>query len=116
PAAQAARRDVVEPLKDSGKGTSGGFRRGRLRNTLVVVEVGLSLVLLAGAGLLMRSFVALQRVDLGLNPDNIFVARLPLPKGPYKTAAAKQRFFRQLLQRLYAMPGVVAATETSTLP
>jgi putative ABC transport system permease protein len=116
PAAQTARRDVVEPLKDSGKGTSGGFRRGRLRNALVIVEVALSLVLLAGAGLLMRSFVALQRVELGLDPDNILVARLPLPKGQYKTAASKQRFFRQLLQRLYAMPGVVAATETSTLP
>src|SRR4029077_13643030 len=103
PAAQAARRDVVEPLKDSGKGTSGGFRRGRLRNTLVVVEVGLSLVLLAGAGLLMRSFVALQRVDLGLNPDNILVARLPLPKGQYETAAATHLFFRTALARLHAL-------------
>ena len=110
------KRDIVEPLKDSGKGVSGGFRHGKLRNTLVVVEVALSLVLLAGAGLLMRSFVALQQVDLGLNPDNILVARLPLPRGQYKTAAAKQHFFRQLLQRLHALPGVVAATETSTLP
>ena len=64
----------------------------------------------------MRSFVALQQVELGLNPDNILVARLPLPKEQYKTAAAKQHFFRELLQRLYALPGVVAATETSTLP
>jgi putative ABC transport system permease protein len=116
PALQAANKDVVEPLKDSGKGVSGGFRRGRLRNALVFVEVTLSLVLLAGAGLLMRSFVALQEIDLGLNPNNILVARLPLPRGPYKTAAAKQHFFTQLLQRLYALPGVVAATETSTLP
>ena len=116
PALQAARKDVVEPLKDSGKGVSGGFRRGRLRNALVILEVTLSVVLLTGAGLLMRSFVALQEVDLGLNPNNILVARLPLPRGPYKTAAAKQRFFTQLLQRLYALPGVVAATETSTLP
>jgi putative ABC transport system permease protein len=83
---------------------------------LVVVEVALSLVLLAGAGLLMRSFVGLQQVDLGINPRNILVARLPLPKGQYKTAAAKQRFFRQLLPRLAALPGVVAATESSTLP
>ena len=116
PALQTARRDVVEPLKDSGKGSSGGFRRGKLRNTLVVIEVALSLVLLTGAGLLMRSFVALQQVDLGLNPDNILVARLPLPREQYKTAASKQHFFRQLLQRLYVLPGVVAATETSTLP
>ena len=116
PALQTARRDLVEPLKDAGKGVSGGFRRGKLRNTLVVVEVALSLVLLAGAGLLMRTFVALQEVDLGLNPDSILVARLPLPRGQYKIAAEKQRFFRQLLPRLYALPGIVAATETSTLP
>jgi putative ABC transport system permease protein len=116
PALQAVKKDVVEPLKDSGKGVSEGFRRGRLRNILVVVEVTLSLVLLAGAGLLMRSFVALQEVDLGLNPNNILVARLPLPRGQYKTAAAKQHFFSQLLARLYALPGVVAATATSTLP
>ncbi|MGH9315386.1 MAG: ABC transporter permease [Vicinamibacterales bacterium] len=116
PALQSAKRDMVEPLKGSGKGVSGGFRRGWMRNTFVVVEVALSLMLLAGAGLLMRSFVNLQRVDLGLNPDNILVARLPLPRGQFGTAAAKQRFFDALLQRLHALPGVVAATETSTLP
>jgi hypothetical protein len=116
PATQAARRNVVESLKDSGKGVSGGFRRSWLRNSLVVVEIALSLTLLAGAGLLMRSFVVLQRVDLGLNPDNILVARLPLPRGQYDTAAAKQQFFQTLLPRLHALPGVVAATETSTLP
>jgi putative ABC transport system permease protein len=116
PALQTAKRDMVEPLKDSGKGVSGGFRRGKLRNALVVLEVALSLVLLTGAGLLMRSFIRLQTVDLGLNPDNILVARLPLPRGQYTTAAEKQRFFQSLLARLHALPGVVAATETSTLP
>ena len=73
-------------------------------------------MLLVGAGLLMRSFVALQRVDLGLNPDNILVVRLPFPRGTYTTAPEKQRFFQQLLAKLHALPGVVAATETSTLP
>ncbi len=116
PAMHLAKANIIEPLKDAGKGVSGGFRHGRMRNTLVVVEVALSMVLLVGAGLLMRSFVALQEVELGLNPDHILVARLPLPKGQYKTAAAKQHFFRELLARLYAVPGVVAATETSTLP
>lgn len=116
PAMMATGRSLAEPLKDSGKGISGGFRRGRLRNALVVAEVGLSLVLLVGAGLLMRTFIALQKVDLGLNPSHILVARLPLPREQYKTAAAKQRFFSTLLARLYALPGVVAATETSTLP
>ncbi len=116
PAMQTARPDLVEPLKDSGKGVSGGFRGGKLRNALVIGEVALSLMLLAGAGLLMRSFVLLQQVDLGLNPDNILVARLPLPRGQYDTAAAKHQFFRTLLPRLHALPGVVAATETTTLP
>ncbi len=116
PALQTAKRDIVEPLKEGGKGVSGGFRHGKLRSALVVIEVAMSLVLLAGAGLLMRSFVALQNVDLGLNPENILVARLPFPRGHYKTAAEKQHFFSQLLQRISALPGVVAATETTTLP
>jgi putative ABC transport system permease protein len=116
PALQTARRDIVEPLKDSGKGLSGGFRGGKLRSTLVVVEVALSLMLLAGAGLLMRSFVALQTVDLGMNPDRVLFARLPLPRGQYETAAEKQQFFRELLRRLHEVPGIEVATAASTLP
>jgi putative ABC transport system permease protein len=116
PALQTVRKDLVEPLKDASKGAGGGFRRGRLRNALVVFEVALSLVLLSGAGLLMRSFVKLQQVDLGFNPENILFARLPFPRGQYTTAAEKQRFYEQLLSRLRAMPGVVVATETTTLP
>jgi predicted permease len=116
PAAMTARRNIVEPLKDSGKGVGSGFRGGRLRSALVVTEIALALVLLAGAGLLMRTFVGLSRVDLGLNPDNILVVRLPFPRGTYTTAAEKQRFFQALLARLHGLPGVVAATETSSLP
>ena len=116
PALQAARPGIVESLKDSGKGVSGGFRSGRLRNSLVVLEVALSVVLLVGAGLLMRTFIALRQTDLGLNPDHILVVRTPLPRAQYRTAAAKQHFFQPLLQRLYTLPGVLAATETSNLP
>jgi putative ABC transport system permease protein len=116
PALHASRKHLAEPLKDSGKGVSGGFRHGGLRKLLVIGEIALSLILLAGAGLLMRTMVALQTVDLGLNPDNILVIRLPLPKARYKTAAQIQHFYDQLLQRLKALPGVIAATETSTLP
>jgi putative ABC transport system permease protein len=116
PALQTARRDMVEPLKDAGKGVSGGFRRGKLRSALVVVEVALSLLLLVGAGLLIRSFVSLRTVDLGFNPENILVARVPLPRGQYTTAPEKQRFFRTVLDRVQALPGVVVATETTTLP
>ena len=116
PALKAARKDLNEPLRDSGKGISGGFRHGRLRDAVVVLEVGLSLTLLVAAGLLMRSFVALRDVKLGLQPDHILVARLPLPVDRYKTADQVTGFYRPLLQRLKALPGVVEATETSTLP
>jgi putative ABC transport system permease protein len=116
PALHASRKELAEPLKDSGKGVSSGFRHGRLRKLLVIGEIALSLILLAGAGLLMRTMVAFQTVDLGLNPDNILVIRLPLPKDRYKTAAQVQHFYGQLLPRLRTLPGVVAATETSTLP
>ncbi len=116
PAMQAARRDLNDPLRDSGKGISGGFRHGRLRDAVVVLEVALSLALLVGAGLLMRSFVALHEVHLGLQPDHVLVARLPLPKERYKTADEIAGFFRPLLLRLKALPGIVDATETSTLP
>ncbi len=116
PALQAARRDLNDPLRDSGKGVSGGFRHGRLRDAVVVLEVALSLTLLVGAGLLMRSFVALREVHLGLQPDHVLVARLPLPKDRYKNAEQLTSFFRPLLLRLKVMPGIVEATETSTLP
>ncbi len=116
PALQAARRDLNDPLRDSGKGTSSGSRHGRFRDAVVVLEVALSLTLLVAAGLLMRSFVALREVHLGLQPDHILVARLPLPADRYKTSEQVAGFFRPLLTRLKALPGVVAVTETSTLP
>jgi len=116
PALQVVRRDLNDPLRDSGKGTSGGSAHGRLRNAVVVLEVAVSLTLLVGAGLLMRSFVALREVHLGLQPDHIFVARLPLPEDRYKTADQVAGFFRPLLHRLKAVPGVLEVTETSTLP
>jgi len=116
PALQVVRRDLNDPLRDSGKGTSGGSAHGRLRNAVVVLEVAVSLTLLVAAGLLMRSFVALREVHLGLQPDHIFVARLPLPEDRYKTSDQLAGFFRPLLNRLKAVPGVLEATETSTLP
>jgi predicted permease len=116
PALHTSRRDLNEPLRDSGKGTSGGFRGGRLRSSVVVLEVALSLALLVGAGLLMRSFLALREVDLGFDAENVMVARLPLPRDRYKTAADVSGFYRPLLARLEALPGVVEASETSTLP
>ena len=116
PALKAAHKDVNEPLRDSTRGSGGGFRHGKLRNAVVVLEVALSLTLLVTAGLLMRSFIALREVHLGLRPDHVLVARLPLPLDRYKTAEQVTGFYRPLLVRLKALPGVVEATETSTLP
>jgi putative ABC transport system permease protein len=116
PALRVARKDLNEPLRDSGNGQSGGSRHGRFRNAVVVLEVALSLTLLVAAGLLMRSFVALREVHLGLQPDHVLVARLPLPVERYKTSHQLVGFYRPLLQRLKALPGVVEVTETSTLP
>jgi putative ABC transport system permease protein len=116
PALQISRRDLNEPLRDTGKGVSGGFRHGGVRNAVVALEVALSLTLLVSAGLLMKSFLALRQVHLGLRPDHVLVVRLPLPEDRYKTAEQVTSFFRPLLLRLKSLPGVVDATETSTLP
>ena len=116
PAFHAVRGELHNRLKDTGKGTQTGFRHGKFRSGLVVSQVALSIVLLVGAGLMMRSLFALQHVELGLTADHILVARTPLPKGHYETAEQKRVFFRQVLQKIAVLPGVVAATETSTLP
>jgi putative ABC transport system permease protein len=115
PALQAARQDLVESLKDGQKGGS-GFRRGKFRSGLVVMEVALSLVLLTGAGLLMRNFLKLTTSELGFDPKNILVTQLSHPRGKYDEAVGKQQYFNQLLTRLQALPGVVAATTANALP
>ncbi len=74
------------------------------------------MVLLMGAGLLMRSFVALETVDLGFNPDNILVTVVPLPRSQYNSVETKHRFFGQLLPRLQGLPGVLGATEMTEMP
>ena len=116
PALHAVRGELSARLVGSGKGAGGGFRHGRLRSGLVVFEVALSILLLVGAGLMMRTLFALEQVELGFNPRNILVTRLPFPTGRFETAEQKRIFFTQLLDRIGALPGVVAATTTSSLP
>jgi predicted permease len=116
PAVMTVRRDLVNPLRDAGKGTGGGFRRGGLSGALVVVEIALSLVLLTSAGLLMRSFVKLQTVDLGLDPDRLLFVRVPLGGERYLAAAGQEAFLREALPRVAAIPGIVGATTTTGLP
>lgn len=115
PALQVARRDLNGPLRESGRGMSGGFRAGRMRDALVVVEVAVSLMLLIGAGLLMRSFMAMREVNLGVRADNVFETILLLPP-TRSTAPQVSRFFPPLLARVKALPGVVDAAESSGLP
>jgi putative ABC transport system permease protein len=114
PALYSARRDLVEGLKSGGKGLAGG--RGRLRNALVTAEIALSMVLLLGAGLLMRTFISLVRVDLGFNPEKILVVPVAFAPGAYATAAEKHRFYEHALQRIAALSGVEAASATTYIP
>ena len=116
PALQSSRRDLNDPLRDSGKGVSGGFRGRWLRDAVVAMEVALSLTLLIGAGLLMRSFVALREVHLGLRADHVFQTVLPLPTERYRTAQQVTGFYRPLLARLKVLPGVLDAAASSAFP
>jgi putative ABC transport system permease protein len=116
PALRAARGDLQGRLMSTGKGVVGSAGHGRLRTALVAAQVGLAIVLLVGAGLMMRAFFALGKVDVGFNPKNILVARVVFPQGQYTKSAAKQAFFRQTMPRIAVLPGVTSVTESMTLP
>jgi putative ABC transport system permease protein len=116
PAIHAVRGALSMHLTGAGKGAQSGSRHGNLRGALVIAEVALSILLLGGAGLMMRTLFALERQDLGFSPSNILVVRLPLPKGRYDTPEQHRIFFDQVLTRVKAVPGVVAATATTALP
>lgn len=115
PALSASKRDVNETLKAGTRGNS-GFRRGRLRNLLIVSEVALSLLLLSSSGLLMRSFLLQRKVDLGIRSDHLLVTHLNLPPGPYKSTESQTRFLRELLRRMETNPGVAAASVGTEQP
>lgn len=115
PAWQGARRNLVEGLKDGGKGVATGSH-GWLRNALVVGEVGLSLVLLLGAGMLMRSFLTMMQVDLGFSPHGIAIADVWFPEGTYQSAADRERYYENAVTRLAAVPGVLDASYASNNP
>lgn len=114
PAIGAFTRDAGEALKAGGRGNS-GFRRGRMRHVLVVGEVALSLILLSGAGLLMRSFLVQRYADLGLNSEKLAVTDVALGK-KYQTADQQSRFLRDLIAKLEASPGVVSASGALDFP
>jgi putative ABC transport system permease protein len=116
PALQLVRRNVNNSLRESSKGVSGSFQGRWLRDAVVVAEIALSLTLLVGAGLLTRSFVALRGLNLGLRADHVLQTVLVLPTERYKTTEQVTALFRPLLARVKALPGVVDAAQSSSLP
>src|SRR6185436_19946988 len=113
PALQAARSSVVPTLKEGGRGATSAGRGAR--RALVTIEVALAVVLLVGAGLMIRSFVNLQHVDLGFAPDQVLSARISVYGERYSNGAASVEFYRQLIERIKAAPGVTGAAAISTV-
>jgi len=116
PALQISKVNLNESLKEGGRGSAGGARHNRLRGLLVIAEVSLAFVLLIGAGLLMRTFFYLQNVDPGFNPERVLTATIDLPGARYSTGRKASSFYRELIGRLAALPGVQGAAATSDLP
>jgi putative ABC transport system permease protein len=117
PMVHAGRRDVSEWLKEGGaRGATAGVTRQRFRQTLVAIELALSIVLLAGAGLTLRTFQALLAVDPGFEPRGVLTMRVVTPAATYPDAAHVAEFYRALLERARALPGVQAAGAVRVLP
>lgn len=117
PAVQSTGVASSEALKSRGAISAGATRRGHwLRDTLVASEIALSLALLIGAGLLLRTFANLRATDIGVRSDHVLTGSVRLPESKYKTFDQGREFYLQLLQRLQVSPGVAAAAITTKLP
>jgi putative ABC transport system permease protein len=116
PAVQAARARPNDELKEGGRGGSESVHSGRTRNSFVVAEIALALVLLAGSGLLIRSFSRLMAVDPGFQPKGILTARVELPSSKYTTDPKLSEFYAELLERIRQLPGVRSASADAYLP
>jgi putative ABC transport system permease protein len=115
PALQASKTALTETLKEGGR-SSGGTHRARFRNLLVVAEVALALVLLIGAGLMVKSFVRLLDVNPGFQAESLLTMRVSLAGQRYSDAQAVKDFYQQALEKVKALPGVKAAGAVSSLP
>ena len=113
PAWQATRVNVNDSLKEGGRGEAGGAKH-RLRSALVVVEMAMALVLLSGAGLLIKSFWQLGAVQPGFNPDNLLTMRVELPESRYRQMPEQTRYRRALLEEVGSLPGARAALVSET--
>jgi putative ABC transport system permease protein len=116
PAIQASRPNLNETLKEGSRSSMGSVGGKRIRSVLVSAEVALSLVLLIGAGLMVKSFVRLQQMNLGFNPDNVIALSLSLPPSTYPDARRQAAFFKEALERIQSLAGVRSAGATTGLP
>jgi putative ABC transport system permease protein len=116
PGINAGKPDLNEALKEGSRGSMGSAAGKRTRSALVVVEVALSLVLLVGAGLMIKSFFRLQQTNLGFNPENVLTVRLTLPASKYPEDRQQTAFFKDALDRLQSLTGVQSAGATTSLP
>lgn len=116
PALRTAKPDLREGLNESSRGSAAGRAGNRLRSTLVVTEIALAMLLLVGAGLLLRSFERLQTVAAGFPTDHLLAADLPLSPTAYQKPEQRFEFFDRLLVRVRALPGVRSAGAASLLP
>ena len=115
PALQASKSDTAETLKEGGRGTSSGVARHRVRSGLVIAEVSMALVLLVGAGLMLRSFTQILNADPGFKSEKILTASFSLPQAKYNDNAKVRQFIEQVIQRVQAIPGVDSAATTLPL-
>src|SRR5262249_16740899 len=109
PAWKVSRSNPNEALKEGGRGSSGGLRLRQTRGLLVVVECALAVALLSSAGLMIRSFTRLQSVNSGFKPEGLLMVRVSLPQSTNRTYSQTEAFFRQVIERVVALPGVQAA-------
>ncbi|MFY9572082.1 MAG: ABC transporter permease [Blastocatellia bacterium] len=116
PAWQMSKTDVCEALKDGSRNSTRGFGSGGLRNGLVVSELTLALVLLVGAGLMIKSLWRLSRVDAGFKAGSVLTMRISLPGARYTEHAQRAAFFDEVIQRVNTLPGVQAAGVSSAIP
>jgi len=116
PALEATRFDLNEPLKESGRGVIGGTRAQRVRSLFVVAQVALALVLLIGAGLLMKSLSRLESVDPGFQADHLLTMRVNLPGRKYDSDPKILNFFKQAIEQVRAIPGVESVGAINTIP
>ena len=116
PALQSSRADIVDALKEGGRGTAGSIRQQRFRKLLVGAQVALSVMLLAGASLLIASFVRLSQQNPGFNPDNLWIGLTVMPAAQYPDTASRSRFADQLVNAVRVLPGVQEASVSGQFP